>query len=293
MPKPLKIIGYWTSDRFKNDYYYKRYPNPKDWVDENWDNEIRQKVIEYLDNGINHNYQRGSSRCRICGCYNGSGEFSDGVYLWPEGLSHYLKEHDVRLPDRLVKHFLTNKFDKNTLEKELRVKNYYDRGISYDSWLQFKFWKENENSRWRIMPNVGEEEENTLILIGFWKNDRHPMDEDTLYPHPQGFIDENWDVEIKQSVINYMKTCTVIDSEPIHSYDKCLFTGKTISYRVLSDGHFFFPENYIYYIETQNVKPLDFFVEHCLKHKNVWKDNIIDIDYDIEIDWWESLRFTF
>ena len=42
MPKPLKIIGYWTSDRFKNDYYYKRYPNPKDWVDENWDNEIQK-----------------------------------------------------------------------------------------------------------------------------------------------------------------------------------------------------------------------------------------------------------
>jgi hypothetical protein len=29
---------------------------------------------------------------------------TDGVYCWPEGLAHYVKEHDVRLPDEFVTH---------------------------------------------------------------------------------------------------------------------------------------------------------------------------------------------
>lgn len=46
----------------------------------------------------------GHSRCRFCDAPVGALEFSDGVFLWPEGLAHYVEEHDVRLPERFVRH---------------------------------------------------------------------------------------------------------------------------------------------------------------------------------------------
>jgi hypothetical protein len=36
----------------------------------------------------------------------GSGELSDGRYVWPEGLAHYVAEHGVRLPNEFVHHVL-------------------------------------------------------------------------------------------------------------------------------------------------------------------------------------------
>ena len=31
-------------------------------------------------------------------------EYTDGTYVWPEGLAHYILDHAVRLPDQLVRH---------------------------------------------------------------------------------------------------------------------------------------------------------------------------------------------
>jgi len=36
----------------------------------------------------------------------GRGELTDGVYVWPEGLAHYLEKHNVRLPQEFVDHVL-------------------------------------------------------------------------------------------------------------------------------------------------------------------------------------------
>lgn len=46
----------------------------------------------------------GSSRCRICSCLNGCRDLTDGYYLWPEGLAHYVLDHSVRLPTEFLKH---------------------------------------------------------------------------------------------------------------------------------------------------------------------------------------------
>jgi hypothetical protein len=32
----------------------------------------------------------------------GSVEYSDGRFIWPEGLAHYVEEHQARLPDEFV-----------------------------------------------------------------------------------------------------------------------------------------------------------------------------------------------
>jgi hypothetical protein len=46
----------------------------------------------------------GYSTCRFCGMNNGAAEYTDGTYVWPEGLAHYVYDHAVRLPGELVRH---------------------------------------------------------------------------------------------------------------------------------------------------------------------------------------------
>lgn len=44
----------------------------------------------------------GYSRCRICNAQNGNLELTDDVFIWPEGLAHYVRDHAVRLPVEFV-----------------------------------------------------------------------------------------------------------------------------------------------------------------------------------------------
>jgi len=46
----------------------------------------------------------GLSPCRFCEKHNGSLEYTAHVYIWPEGLAHYLTDHQVRLPAEFVQH---------------------------------------------------------------------------------------------------------------------------------------------------------------------------------------------
>lgn len=46
----------------------------------------------------------GYTTCRIFGAQNGSLELADGVYVWPEGLAHYVTAHAIRMPDVFVDH---------------------------------------------------------------------------------------------------------------------------------------------------------------------------------------------
>ena len=60
---------------------------------------------DYLGRGILAHVFMGWSTCRICGKDdNGDLEYTDGTYLWPSGLAHYVKDHGVRLPDEFVRH---------------------------------------------------------------------------------------------------------------------------------------------------------------------------------------------
>jgi len=61
-----------------------------------WDKkeEFLRKLGE-KESKVWENHYKGCSTCRICKCKNGSGEFKSGGWIWPSGLSHYVKEHDV------------------------------------------------------------------------------------------------------------------------------------------------------------------------------------------------------
>jgi hypothetical protein len=44
--------------------------------------------------GIRH--YMGFSTCRLCGKPNGTSEYSEEHWRWPEGFQHYVREHGVR-----------------------------------------------------------------------------------------------------------------------------------------------------------------------------------------------------
>lgn len=90
-------VGFWHSK------YEPHLPMPQK---AKWSRTARYKVINYLKNGKTTARYRGSSTCRICNCRNGSQEQSDGVYVWPSGLAHYVEKHSTGLPQEFVDHIL-------------------------------------------------------------------------------------------------------------------------------------------------------------------------------------------
>ena len=68
-------------------------------------------VADYLDHGVIHERYRGMSWCRFaCGEWHmGSCDLTDGVWLWPQGLSHYLRTHSVLLPEAFIDHALNGR----------------------------------------------------------------------------------------------------------------------------------------------------------------------------------------
>ncbi|WP_427896686.1 hypothetical protein ACQHIV_03445 [Kribbella sp. GL6] len=99
---PLKLIGYWSGPGADG------WPEIGAFVDEGWDPEEREWVVDYLRTGVISRTYMGYSRCRMCGRDNGVVELTDGVWVWPEGLAHYLDEHGVRLPSEFVAHVLAH-----------------------------------------------------------------------------------------------------------------------------------------------------------------------------------------
>ncbi len=102
--KVLRAIGFWR-DPASGDH---RFRHPIAFVDPEWDLAERRLVAQYLDSGERAVDWMGLSWCRFhCGIEEpemGASDFSDGVWLWPEGLTHYVLEHAVRLPDEFIHH---------------------------------------------------------------------------------------------------------------------------------------------------------------------------------------------
>lgn len=96
----LRRLGYWLSGDRPD------LSDPSRWVDTSWNSEDRELVARYFRHATIARAYFGSSRCRLCGANNGSAELTDGRYLWPEGLAHYIENHFVRLPAEAEQHAL-------------------------------------------------------------------------------------------------------------------------------------------------------------------------------------------
>ena len=82
--------GYWKSDTDE------RWPDPRSMVDPKLPEAERDEVVSYLRRGFVVRLWMGYSPCRICGANNGDLDVTDGVYIWPDGLAHYVDAHNVR-----------------------------------------------------------------------------------------------------------------------------------------------------------------------------------------------------
>ena len=94
----VQRLGYWLGPGEPE------WPDPRDFVDESWDAREKFEIALYLKHGIVARRYMGYSFCRFCGENLGSLEYSDGVFLWPEGLAHYVEQHAVVMPRTFVEH---------------------------------------------------------------------------------------------------------------------------------------------------------------------------------------------
>jgi hypothetical protein len=102
----LKGVGYWKplpglgADRDAD------FPDVTLLVRPKWRLRDRKRIVAYLRAGSVHTRWRGLSYCRFrCGIDHsemGSRCLTDGEWVWPEGLAHYVEKHDVCLPDEFV-----------------------------------------------------------------------------------------------------------------------------------------------------------------------------------------------
>ena len=95
----MKLIGYWRSKEELN------WPDPAGFVDNQMTPSEKALIIDYLKKGLFMPYaSAGRSWCRFR-CQEsllGTGEQTDGYFLWPEDLWHYVDKHNVRLPDEFI-----------------------------------------------------------------------------------------------------------------------------------------------------------------------------------------------
>jgi len=110
----LHLIGYWWSP------WARELPHPADHRLAGWGGSERPQLVSYLKIAPIVQMFFGTSYCRFeCGEANmGSIERSDGVWIWPDGLAHYVERHDVRLPDEFLAHVRRNRFDSSSFRFE-------------------------------------------------------------------------------------------------------------------------------------------------------------------------------
>jgi hypothetical protein len=122
----LNLIGYWIESLNDNSFL-----PPQEFVHDD-DSSLRDIVANYLDSGIMVAMYRGLSWCRFCrDRQNGCRELSDGYWIWPEGLSHYVRDHNVKLPHEFITDAVAGR-----PSDVMAVENRFEAPVD------FSFWKE-------------------------------------------------------------------------------------------------------------------------------------------------------
>lgn len=142
--KKLQRIGYWNS------------ANEEEYI---WPQEITSKeippyknnLVGYIKQGVPCIEWRGWSTCRICKEHLGTYCLTDGIWIWPEKLDHYIEKHNIILPDEFIQ------FAKNNNWKILKaVSKEFGHGLLAP--YADDFWKEwcksNRNPEQNITQKV-------------------------------------------------------------------------------------------------------------------------------------------
>ena len=111
---PYKWFGFWpNSENPINTNDFEMYiPLLEDFIDLSWIPNYKSKIIEYLKNSDGYAIMIPDTRkCELCdeqlevAAYN-----TDGVWLWPSFLYHYVESHNIRLPEYFENHIIKMNF---------------------------------------------------------------------------------------------------------------------------------------------------------------------------------------
>jgi hypothetical protein len=100
----VRIVGYWKNEEKR----CRRYPKPQWLVQHGWHAEDLDRIIAYLRSGKEYLSYMGYSQCRFedcqdaCARQNGVSDITDGKWIWPQGLAHYIEKHSVILPEEFI-----------------------------------------------------------------------------------------------------------------------------------------------------------------------------------------------
>ena len=115
-------FGYWIETLQAGKGNAQWLNDPRDYIDKSWDTAEREKAIFYLCNGHIQSVEMGLSYCRFaCGIDPaglGTANLTDGVWVWPEGLAHYVELHYVKPPDVFLDHMRSNGFSVPKIAEE-------------------------------------------------------------------------------------------------------------------------------------------------------------------------------
>ena len=111
----LRPVGFWSRDASTSTAEGLPFPEPSVIP-----SRLKRRLVDYLRAGSAFAHYKGLSNCRLCSKWdNGSAELTDGVWKWPEGLSHYIDVHGVMLPEEFVKHAVPQGDDEATSKEKL------------------------------------------------------------------------------------------------------------------------------------------------------------------------------
>jgi len=105
----LLLMGYWrTEEEEEEGGGEPAWPHPRDFIDDSWDVEERDRVITYVDSAYILCGWLGPAPCRL-GCPDftydmGNHDLTDGTWLFPEGYAHYLRHHGLKPDEAFLAH---------------------------------------------------------------------------------------------------------------------------------------------------------------------------------------------
>lgn len=80
----------------------------EDYIDTSCPSDVKRKIISYLsETPVILAGQQPTSKCGLCGELVEVPSFkSDGIWLWPKSLSHYVEKHSFCIPNAMAEHIL-------------------------------------------------------------------------------------------------------------------------------------------------------------------------------------------
>ncbi|RZS99729.1 hypothetical protein [Aquimarina brevivitae] len=76
------------------------------------------QIINYLDKGGKVSTVSSKRQCEFCGKIAGSiNYYTDGNWVWPEWLKHYISDHAINLPNIFIEKVKEDNIDENLIRR--------------------------------------------------------------------------------------------------------------------------------------------------------------------------------